>query len=137
MKKIVRAELAAFFLPLFLTQSMSGTAADWPQWRGPNRSDVSTETGLLKEWPAGRPSRLWLFNKVGNEYSGSAIAGEKLFTLGTRDRAEVLIALICISGEELWTASVGRILETGKADGPAGPPTVHGERAYDWSGLGN
>ena len=137
MKKTVRAELAAFFLPLFLTQSMSGTAADWPQWRGPNRSDVSTETGLLKEWPAGRPSRLWLFNKAGNGYSGPAIAGEKLFTLGTRDRAEVLIALNAISGEELWTARVGPILENGWGDGPRGTPTVDGERVYALSGQGN
>ena len=29
-------------------------AAEWPQWRGPNRNAVSTEKGLLKEWPAGR-----------------------------------------------------------------------------------
>src|SRR5438093_1446317 len=25
-------------------------AADWPQWRGPNRDGVSKETGLLAEW---------------------------------------------------------------------------------------
>src|SRR5438093_849653 len=26
-------------------------AADWPQWQGPNRDNVSKETGLLKTWP--------------------------------------------------------------------------------------
>ena len=26
-------------------------AADWPQWRGPNRDGISSETGLLHEWP--------------------------------------------------------------------------------------
>src|SRR5262249_55397133 len=26
-------------------------ADDWPQFRGPNRDDVSKETGLLKQWP--------------------------------------------------------------------------------------
>ena len=29
-------------------------AADWPQWRGPNRDGTSPETGLLTRWP-GRP----------------------------------------------------------------------------------
>src|SRR5689334_8497790 len=25
----------------------------WPQWRGPNRDNLSLETGLLKSWPEG------------------------------------------------------------------------------------
>jgi hypothetical protein len=32
---------------------------DWPQWRGPNRDDLSKETGLLKTWPSGGPKRVW------------------------------------------------------------------------------
>ncbi len=41
---------------------------DWPGWRGADRSDVSRETGLLKKWPEGEPSkfgippmRTWVF----------------------------------------------------------------------------
>src|ERR1700687_4169159 len=34
-------------------------AADWPQWRGPDRNDVSKETGLLKASPTGGPKPLW------------------------------------------------------------------------------
>jgi len=30
-------------------------AADWPQWLGPDRTGVSQETGLLKEWPKDGP----------------------------------------------------------------------------------
>src|SRR5262245_45716753 len=30
-------------------------AADWPQWRGPQRDGVSQETGLLPEWPKDGP----------------------------------------------------------------------------------
>ncbi len=30
-------------------------AADWPQLRGPNHDAISTETGLLKDWPEGDP----------------------------------------------------------------------------------
>ena len=25
----------------------------WPQWRGPDRTDLSTETGLQQQWPEG------------------------------------------------------------------------------------
>jgi len=29
-------------------------AADWPQWQGPDRTRVSKETGLQKEWVIAR-----------------------------------------------------------------------------------
>ncbi len=35
--------------------AVTARAADWPQWRGPERTDVSAETGLRKSWPAARP----------------------------------------------------------------------------------
>ncbi|MFT5032042.1 MAG: hypothetical protein ACI9VS_004515, partial [Candidatus Binatia bacterium] len=35
--------------------SATAGAFDWPQWRGPDRNDVSKETGLLKRWPTGGP----------------------------------------------------------------------------------
>src|ERR1017187_8815162 len=34
-------------------------AADWPQWRGPNRDGISSETGLLEAWPKGGPPLVW------------------------------------------------------------------------------
>jgi hypothetical protein len=37
-------------LTLVLALATSLAAADWPQWRGPNRDGVSTETGLLASW---------------------------------------------------------------------------------------
>ena len=36
--------------------SLAAHAADWPQWRGPQRNGVSSETGLLKEWPKAGPA---------------------------------------------------------------------------------
>jgi hypothetical protein len=41
------------------------SADDWPQWRGPNRSDVSNETGLLQSWPDGGPKRTWMSKEGG------------------------------------------------------------------------
>src|SRR5687767_13242625 len=48
-------------------------AEDWPQYRGPQRNDVSTETGLLEKWPAGGPPLLWTYKSAGIGYSGVAI----------------------------------------------------------------
>ena len=40
-------------------------ADDWPQWQGPDRSNVSKETGLMKTWPKDGPKLLWTFEKAG------------------------------------------------------------------------
>jgi len=110
---------------------------DWPQWRGPDRTDVSKETGLLKDWPAGGPKRLWLYEQGGNGYSGPAVAGGKLFTLGTRDGSEVLLALDANTGKEILAAPLGGILENGWGDGPRGTPTVDGDQVFAMSGKGD
>ncbi|MCI0748205.1 MAG: PQQ-like beta-propeller repeat protein [Verrucomicrobia subdivision 3 bacterium] len=117
----------------------SGLAAslDWPQWRGPDRTDVSKETGLLKTWPENGPKRLWLFENAGNGYSGPAIADGKFFTIGTRDGNEVILTLDANSGKELWTAKLGDVLDNRWGDGPRGTPTVDGDRVYAMSGQGN
>ena len=58
-----------------LTQPRS-PAADWPQWRGPNRDGISAETGLLKEWPKEGPRLLWQRKDVGDGYSTPAVVGD-------------------------------------------------------------
>ena len=37
----------------------AGRGFDWPQFRGPDRTNISKETGLLRKWPANGPKRLW------------------------------------------------------------------------------
>lgn len=44
-------------------------AADWPQWRGPNRDGISPETGLLKEWPKDGPPLAWKITNLGTGFS--------------------------------------------------------------------
>ena len=113
------------------------SAGNWPQWRGPERTDVSNETGLLKSWPAGGPKRVWLFQNAGRGYSGPAIVGTNLFTIGAREGIEYLLALDAEAGKELWAAKVGEELKNGYGDGPRGTPTVDGERVYAMGGQGS
>ena len=48
---------------------------DWPQWRGPDRTAISKETGLLKTWPKGGPTLVWTFDKTGTGYTAPAVVG--------------------------------------------------------------
>lgn len=111
-------------------------ALDWPQWRGPDRTGVSQETGLLKSWPAGGPKLVWLYENAGKGYSAPAIVGGKFFTIGTRDDAESLFILDANTGKELRVVKIGDVLENKWGDGPRGTPTVDGDRVYALSGPG-
>src|SRR5262249_55206428 len=114
---------------------------DWPTFRGAARDDVSKETGLLKEWPAGGPKKLWSYDKAGMGYSGFAVAGGKLFTLGARDNQETLICLDATTGKEVWTTSFGpdnkSQYNVGWGEGPRSSPTVDGDRVYALGATGD
>lgn len=115
----------------------SATALDWPQWRGPDRTGVSKETGLLKSWPEGGPTRLWMFENAGKGYSAPAITGGKYFTIGTRDDSEALFILDANTGKELRVVKIGGVLDNKWGDGPRGTPAVDGDRVYALSGPGD
>jgi outer membrane protein assembly factor BamB len=135
--KPLTALVAFASLLTLLPSGLHATGTDWPQWRGPDRTDISRETGLLKSWPQGGPKRLWLYENAGNGYSGPAIAAGKLFTLGTRDGIEILLVLDAATGKELQAVKIGAILDNDWGDGPRGTPAVDGNRVYALSGPGN
>jgi outer membrane protein assembly factor BamB len=104
-------------------KNTSLVAPGWPQWRGPNRDGVSTETGLLKSWPEEGPKLLWQVDGVGKGMASVAISGGKIFTLGQLKGDTHLVALDQATGKQLWTAAVG-------PGNPNCTPTVDGDLAF-------
>jgi outer membrane protein assembly factor BamB len=99
--------LITLALVQLLTSSVLASSADWSQWRGPNRDGTSTETGLLKQWPAGGPTLLWKSADLGGGYSSISASGNKLFTMGEKDGSSYVIAL-GTDGKLLWQTKVGK-----------------------------
>jgi len=105
-------------------------AADWPQWQGPDRTRISRETGLLKEWPAAGPAVVWTATGLGSGYGSMAVAGDRVFVQGTRKRDSVVIALNRADGKEVWSKALGSSESNDRGSGPRGTPTVDGDRLY-------
>ena len=72
-------------LTILAIATAPASAADWPQFHGPSRDNKSTDTGLLKTWPEGGPSRIWEAAGIGQGYSTVAIVGERIYTTGAID----------------------------------------------------
>lgn len=117
----------------FTTHAQTRTS-DWPQWRGPERTGISKESGLLKQWPAGGPKLLWQLNDIGDGYSGPAVVGTRLYLMSNRGMDnEFVQALSAKDGKVIWTTRVGNV---GNPDqNPKYPkarstPTVDGNFIY-------
>jgi outer membrane protein assembly factor BamB len=119
---------------LFLALIVEAQAApgDWPQWRGPNRDGVSTETGLLKEWPPEGPRLVWKANGLGVGYSTVAIVGQRVFTIGDTNGSSFVVALGLADGKSVWSAKLGKPGAPGWGgfEGPRATPTVDGDLLY-------
>ncbi|OHB62759.1 MAG: hypothetical protein A2Y77_05050 [Planctomycetes bacterium RBG_13_62_9] len=124
------SRLALIACTIFAILNSGLWAADWPQWRGPNRDGVCTETGLLKQWPQGGPKLLWEITGLGPGYSSVSIANGKLYTMGDRQidgqNTQCVYCYDLGTRKELWVAKVGKPHD----DGPRCIPTVDGGFVY-------
>lgn len=119
-----------------LLSALAAPGADWPQWRGPDRTDHSPDTGLLKQWPAGGPKRLWLNTDAGLGYAGYSIVGNQLFTMGLRGDKELVLALDATTGKELWATPAGDKYPNNWGDGPRATPTFDQGFVFSMGGNG-
>jgi outer membrane protein assembly factor BamB len=130
-----RREFLAFVPAAAVAQSgrpatAPSAEADWPQWHGPNRDNLSRETGLLKQWPSGGPKLLWTSRGLGSGYGSLAIKGNRIYVQGTKDGQSTVFALDRATGKPVWHAPLGRALDQDRGGGPRGTPTVDGEMLY-------
>jgi outer membrane protein assembly factor BamB len=132
-------------LALFFTIALPLAAADWPQWRGPNRDGVSKETGLLKEWPKGGPPLAWKTNLGGVGYSSPAVVGDKLYITGAEDAEkgdkEFLVCLNTKDASQVWKTPLPlgekNYGDLSRGNGPRATPTVDGDFIYTMGARGN
>ena len=129
--------LRVLSLALLSLLAASASATDWPQWRGPNRDGICTETGLLKSWPTDGPSQVWTASDLGTGYGTPSIANGKIYGTGTRDGKDGVWALNELDGKELWFTPFDAAAKTANnINGAASTPTVSGDRVYAVSGDG-
>lgn len=112
-------------------------ARDWPQFHGPKRDNISTETGLLKRWPRGGPKLLWTARGLGHGFSSISIGGGRIYTAGNIGDRTVVTALD-LTGKTKWQAKCGGAwTRKGLEPGTRGTPTFDKGRLYFETPLGD
>ena len=88
--------------------ALSAAAGDWPEWRGPNRDGVSSETGLPSRWSAAGEGLAW--KAPYGARATPAVFGNRLYLFdGSADPAkeqekvqERLLCLDADTGKVVW-----------------------------------
>jgi len=90
--------------------------ADWPQFRGPARDNISKEVGLLRQWPTSGPKVLWTI-PVAQGYAGAAIVGGRVYH-NDYDEARSEWGVHCRSlttGKVIWSYKEARVIRPNHA----------------------
>jgi len=115
-------------------------AEDWPQWRGPGRDGVWTETDIVKELPQGQLAYAWSAD-IGPGYSGPTVADGRVYVMDRqpkdRDATERIHCLDSDTGKPLWVVEYPAEYRISYTAGPRASVTIDQGRAYCVGAMGH
>jgi len=92
-------------LLILLSLTLHAAAADWPQWRGPQRTGVTTEKLSLDAWPPGKEPRVAWRTDIGKGHPNVIVIGDRLYTMGWDGKQDTVLCLSAAGGEVIWKQS--------------------------------
>ncbi|MGL6195562.1 MAG: PQQ-binding-like beta-propeller repeat protein, partial [Thermoguttaceae bacterium] len=136
-------KLLRFVLDLGLFFAVSLTvskvfAADWNQWRGPNRE---ANSAVLPDILPEPPLVIWEQKLDGDGLSG-VVASEKFVVIADRDKSDMADIFKCYNsetGEELWRFeySTPSKIDPDYGSSPRAAPLIWKDKVYLLGGFGN
>jgi hypothetical protein len=105
------------------------------EWRGPGRSGIYDETGLLKKWPANGPELIWEATGTGDGYSSPTVTGDAIYVTGRKGDSDVLTALT-LQGKKKWETVYGKAWMSNHT-GSRCIPTYYNGKIFLISGSGD
>ena len=128
------------------------SAADWPQWMGPNRDDVWAETGIIEKFPEGGLKVLWR-KPVSGGFAGPAVVNGRVFVTDyvrsegdakpaptTRNNLKGKERVLCLdarTGNELWKHEYDCNYAISYPAGPRCTPTVDNGKVFTLGAMGD
>ena len=134
--KVMKSIFQKLILSIFIyTASVAIVYSQLYEWRGPGRTGIYNESGLLKKWPDGGPKLLWEASNMGFGYSSATVTDDAVYITGRKDSSDVLIALTP-DGKIKWETIYGRAWMTNHT-GSRCTPTYYNGSIFVISGSGD
>jgi len=121
-----------------LLSTVSARTANWPAWRGPTGSGVTTETNLPTRWSATENVR-WKLPLAEPGNSSPIVWGNRVFITQPMDngRHRTVVCVDRTTGKQLWQSGTNyEAKEESHDDNPqsSASPATDGERVIAWFG---
>jgi outer membrane protein assembly factor BamB len=135
----------AAVLTLAIGFPAAARADDWPQFRGPNRDGVWSETGILESFPGGGLTAVWRA-PAGPGFSSPVVAQGRAYlfdaALSAPNARERVRCFEASSGKPLWSHSYGVhypewVFTEDNQSGPNATPIVRDGKLYALGQLGD
>lgn len=120
-------------LSVVVLATLTAAAADWPQWRGPNRDGNVSDAKIPAAWPKALKEE-WKVT-VGVGHSSPVVADGRIYIFARQGEEEVLLCLDASSGKEAWRSAQPIPYEmnpaaSGHGKGPKSTPVVSNGNVY-------
>ena len=76
---------------------------EWSSFHGPDRTNKSTGTGLLNEWPEEGPRLIWSAPGLGEGFSTVSFGGGFIYTAGVNENQSYVFCFD-LNGKLIWKA---------------------------------
>ena len=123
------------FIAILFISNVKVAECQLYEWRGPGRTGIYNETGLLRKWPAGGPALLWESNNMGDGYSSPTVTDDAIYITGRKDDSDVLTALT-LQGKPKWEIVYGKAWVANHT-GSRCTPTYYNGKIFLISGSGD
>ena len=135
----LRISIASLVFAAAILFRLASVAADWPQWRGPNRDGHVTDFSIPAVWPKTLREE-WKVT-VGVGHSSPVVANGKIYIFARQGDDEVLLCLDAATGKEIWKASEPVSYQMhpaarGHGKGPKSTPVVSNGMVYTFGITG-
>lgn len=126
----------ATVVPAAPVTAVTASAADWPGFRGADRTGVAP-VEAVRGWDGSAPREKWRKDPIGPAWSSFCAAGEFLFTQEQRGESESVVCYRADTGDEVWArGEPGRHSDWASASGPRATPTLANGRLFAVTGMG-
>jgi len=125
-----RDQATCFALLLALLISTSALAADWPNWRGPDRDGTTSGAGFDPAFAKGGIEIKWTAD-LGVGFTGITVADGKAYTAGWKDGDTTFYALDANTGQKIWSHTFAtKKYDNLNVGGPSGTAAVAAGKVY-------
>jgi outer membrane protein assembly factor BamB len=133
-------DLKVYIAVIFSLSSVLCNAGDWPDWRGPNRDGIWSETGIVEVFNAKNLAPKWSA-PIGSGYSGPTIANGKVYLTDLIQQPSQTEGILCFdekTGEKIWEFRYDcEYAGVGYPAGPRASVVISEGKAYSLGTMGN